>query len=76
MWVLDAIYYVCCIIIIIIILYCFYTFMDGLTKLASDNAKALKPVYPWYYMPTWVMDAWTETFPICLRSVAIISAKI
>jgi hypothetical protein len=50
--------------------------MDGLTKLASDNAKALKPVYPWYYMPTWVMDAWTETFPICLRSVAIISAKI
>lgn len=71
----DILYYVSCVVLIIVALYYFYMFMDGVGKLVSANAIATKPVYPWYYMPTWVMDAWNETFSICLRASSIIIAK-
>ncbi len=72
----DLLYYASCIVLIAVILFYFYKFMDKLGKLVSDNAKATTPEYPWYYMPTWVMDAWGETFPICLRASSIITSKI
>lgn len=72
----DILYIASCIVIIAVMLYYFYMFMDKLGKLVSNNKSAITPTYPWYYMPTWVMDAWGETFPICLRASSIITAKI
>lgn len=72
----DIFYGIGVLVIVIVILVYFYKFMDYNAKMVSDNAKALTPTYPWYYMPTYVMDAWGETFPICLRASSKLEAKL